>query len=1404
MKPGIDHWVEGLAVVATLAAVGACGVTAEAPGVGTVESPATRARVEDLRARFVVPTAESPEPTFVLPRAVHAPAALRPALGLGVATGFELRDGSVRAVMPAEARRAVLRTATVALPAHVGAPVQLEDDVSHLAITFTPHGTNAAAITMAGGVAMYAGALAGADVLYRVHAEGTEDYVVFEERPAEEEIAYDVDVSRVAGLRLVSNTLEFLDDGGAPRLRIAPPYVVDARGARTEGVIGIHGCAFDASPKAPWGRAVTAPGASRCAVRVSWNAAAYPAMVDPGWTTTGSMATGRACHTATLLASGRVLLVGGWGNGPRGASASYAELYDPTSGTFGATGSLATARWCHTATLLGSGSDAGQVLVAGGTIDATEVPHTATSAVYIYTATSSAELYDPVAGTFAVTGSMTAARQWHAATLLASGKVLVAGGGAEASVQPETGMSSAELYDPASRTFVTTGSMTAGRYGNSATLLASGKVLLAGGNNKPLSSAELYDPAVGSFAATGPMTTPRYRHTATLLGSGEVLVSGGATAALMDDPGNGTPTSSADLYDPATGAFGATGPMTTPRYWHTATLLGSGEVLIAGGDVTVPSPDGETVTTTASAEFYRPSSGNFVATRPMTVRRSLPTATLLGSGEVLVAGGSFLGSYRSAEILTVESADGGLDAATVSGRASTRSDGGNLAGAGVAGGCSCRTGQRPDAPSDPLRWLAALGVVGMRRLRHRRAPRIEPERGVPRASPGAKVMGERPVCTLLGVLLLVGCTSSGARATAGSSTDGGRGARPPEESGPPWDTPKDEFIPRPTGNCPTIADGTITFSPAGIPPRGVHVYMPRSVRKPAPLIFYWHGSDQPPEEAEFGLPIAAVNAAGWIVASPRHDPKSPTGAWLFPTGRDDDFVLADEVIGCVNEQIGVDTRHIHSIGMSNGGLQTTRMSWRRDGYLASSVSYSGGVSGSALPHLDAGESAGNLPPEQDPGNKFAVMMFHGGPTDWAQQNSQEWLAALKQTGHFAIICDHGLGHAIPEDALPSVFRFLQDHPWHSIPDPYAAGLPAGFPEYCSLGTPGGGHDGGHSGGAGGAGGLAGTGGQMNGGAGGASGSAGSDGGVGSGGTGAGSGPLSCSGLASNCGPSADQSCCASPMVTGGTFYRSYDAARFGYTSQAYPATVSDFRLDTYEITVGRFRKFVAAYSRNMIAAGAGKNPNNPTDPGWDTTWNASLPADAAALQSAAACNSTYQTWTSGAGANENRPMNCLSWYEAYAFCIWDGGRLPTEAEWNYAASGGAEQRVYPWSNPPASFDIDCSYANYYGGSGGTDYCVLPRPGSTNNVGSESPKGDGRYGQADLAGNVSEWTLDWYTSPYSPPCVNCAKTSPALTSRVMRGGGFGYDAWSVLSSFRGYFNPLAHYSLLGARCARSAP
>jgi formylglycine-generating enzyme required for sulfatase activity len=312
----------------------------------------------------------------------------------------------------------------------------------------------------------------------------------------------------------------------------------------------------------------------------------------------------------------------------------------------------------------------------------------------------------------------------------------------------------------------------------------------------------------------------------------------------------------------------------------------------------------------------------------------------------------------------------------------------------------------------------------------------------------------------------------------------------------------------------------------------------------------------------------------------------------------------------------------------------------------------------------------------------------------------------------------------------------------------------------------------------------------------------------------GSPPLSCSpggaGM-TDCGPggSGSESCCTSLEVIGGMFYRSYDDVT--YTDDNYPATVSSFRLDKYEVTVGRFRQFVSALMRGWLPApGSGKhsylnggrgleNSANPGtyESGWVTAGDSSVAPTNGNLACGAGPVTDYPTWTPVAGNNETKPINCMNWYEAYAFCIWDGGFLPSEAEWNYAAAGGGSaggQRAYPWSSPSTSTTIDCRHANYDPGS-------LCFASGVNNVGSESPAGDGRYGHADLAGNVFEWNLDSWGS-YLNPCTDCANLSPA-PSLVLRGGSFLDHPSAQLVSDRSLNGlPVSSNSSFGIRCARA--
>ena len=295
---------------------------------------------------------------------------------------------------------------------------------------------------------------------------------------------------------------------------------------------------------------------------------------------------------------------------------------------------------------------------------------------------------------------------------------------------------------------------------------------------------------------------------------------------------------------------------------------------------------------------------------------------------------------------------------------------------------------------------------------------------------------------------------------------------------------------------------------------------------------------------------------------------------------------------------------------------------------------------------------------------------------------------------------------------------------------------------------------------------------------------------------------SCIGLPATCGPLGKETCCAAPMVPGGDFLRSYDGV--SYADASFPASVADFRLDQYEVTVGRFRKFVEAWPSSKPSAGVGKHPLA-AGTGWDSAWDAALPGDQAALKAALLCDAKFAVWSDTPGLNESRPINCVTWYEAFAFCAWDGGRLPTEAEWNYAASGGAQQRAYPWSEPPSSTLIDDKHASYYlddskmcmgDGNIGCSVGDLVVPGS-------KPLGAGRWGHAELAGNLMEWVWDWHADNYPMPCNNCANAVAQDADRVMRGGEFDLKAASALTSFRFRAQPGWRRNGYGIRCARAA-
>jgi formylglycine-generating enzyme required for sulfatase activity len=296
---------------------------------------------------------------------------------------------------------------------------------------------------------------------------------------------------------------------------------------------------------------------------------------------------------------------------------------------------------------------------------------------------------------------------------------------------------------------------------------------------------------------------------------------------------------------------------------------------------------------------------------------------------------------------------------------------------------------------------------------------------------------------------------------------------------------------------------------------------------------------------------------------------------------------------------------------------------------------------------------------------------------------------------------------------------------------------------------------------------------------------------------AGAGGIKCRGV----------SCCNALIVPGGPFAMGRsesgtDQFPIGADSDQpeHSVTVSSFALDEFEVTVGRFRRFVDQFDGTPPVVGAGSNKHIASS-GWQQIWNTQLPADKLALTASLKCSASTATWTDAASYNEALPINCVAWFVAFAFCSWDGARLPTEAEWEFAAAGGDQNRLYPWG--PAVPTSDLAVYNCIGGGteGDCTFADIAKVGSR-------PNGDGRYGHADLAGSMWEHTRDAYDANFYKS-ANASSLNPVnLNTNVdqfgfvaIRGSSWVGPGQLLRSTLRNTLGRSSTYDGIGFRCAR---
>ena len=594
--------------------------------------------VDRLRSTFMIDNSDGESPTPARRPVLQPPGSQSLTPTADGALSAPIRSGSLR----------------VGAHASEGASISVAADGGGLlTVAVALHDAAAVAAQLAEGYVVYPGGYPQADVVERPFDGGLEDYLSFATQPSTREVVYGVTLtSGVAGLRQVGNTLEFLDGKGVPRLRMAPPFAADGHGNTVLAGVSVSGCVVDRNPAPPWMRRPTPPGAASCDVHVTWSDdnLQYPVLLDPTWGSTLSMAVERDHHTLENVPGPGVLAIGGvWSGGPP----TTTELFNPLWSVWAVVGDTNVARYRHTSTTLLDGT----VLVAGGSFPSSPEP-----------AEASAELYDPVAGTWTVLPSMRFPRAGHASVRLGDGSVLVTGGADDVNGGESA---STDIWLPSRNTWIPGPSMLAGRADHTATLLQDGKrVLVAGGELPtpyvPLDSSEIYDSTTNAFEPTwvnplagggdlSSMNAPRAKHAAVLLWDGSVLVMGGQHGGsnIYDDVSEGD-----DLYIDLPNADGASTfngwtagpdclsdlPPTTGTHCHRFDMATArnpaGAVYFIGGDFGGYDPVGFVTQYPVVATPVGSNTGEvFGEHSTLPVGTIRPRAQLMPDGRVLVAGG---------------------------------------------------------------------------------------------------------------------------------------------------------------------------------------------------------------------------------------------------------------------------------------------------------------------------------------------------------------------------------------------------------------------------------------------------------------------------------------------------------------------------------------------------------------------------------------------------------------------------------------------------------------------------------------------------------------------------------------------------------------------------------------------